>query len=100
GSNRADVAAPEIESKPPRPRVGQWGRALTLLDALVGEDAVAAWFEPLEYNGVEDSQVRLIAPAEVFRQGIEGNYSNQLGDALREVGLGECSVIFENGGAR
>ena len=99
--NGVSNPSPEFEPKPPRPREGQWGRALSLLDSMVGKDAVAAWFEPLEYLGVKDSQVRLGSPDPVFRQWIEGNYSTQLADALREAGLGECSVmIFETGGRK
>jgi len=97
GANGAAKETQSLDPQPPRPRVGQWGQALTLLDTLIGSDAVAAWFAPLEFLGVEDAQVRLRCPDAVFRDWIERNYSAQLADALREVGLGGRAV-FEIGG--
>src|SRR5262249_6376699 len=71
GSNGSSAHQETVEAPPPRSRNGQWGRALNLLDATIGKEAVTSWFEPLDFLGVEDSQVKLRSPDAVFRDWID-----------------------------
>jgi hypothetical protein len=93
---QAAPAAP-LPDVPPRARTGKWGQALDLLDAMIGPLNVASWIEPLDFRGVENSQVRLHAVDTVFRDWIGQNYSTQLSDALREAGLGDKFEIIVGG---
>jgi hypothetical protein len=98
GANGAATQSGREPPLAPNPRTGKWGKALTLLEAIIGTDNVAAWVEPLNFAGVVDSKVLLSAPAPVFQDWVEQNYAHQLSDALREAGLGDGTFAFETGG--
>jgi chromosomal replication initiator protein len=72
--------------------VDVWAQVLSNVGKRVNQQCFDTWFRPIVFDRCDETAVHLTVPNENFKKLFIENYSNLLGDAVREAGHGALQV--------
>jgi hypothetical protein len=93
-TGRTPPAAPS-ETKPSRSELpakvnlpaGPWGKIIKRLAGRLRTGDMGAWITPLTFVGIEDAELRLIAPTGFVRDWVTNHFADAIGKAARGAGF-------------
>ena len=72
-----------------------WEKVLSAVERRVNHESFITWFRPISFLEINQSQIVLQVPDQVFGDWIMNNYRDVLEEALEEVQIGAKDIIFQ-----
>ena len=78
-------AAEDARAAAPAPAEGPWGAILEAVAREIGDNGFRTWLAPLEFAGLTDGELRLLAPSKFVASHVSQNHAERLLAAAQEI---------------